>query len=658
MSSSNFSQRFALLVGVNTYQCDGTRPSANGNPLTLGNLSGCINDVRAIKEFLEQNVRLTTTYVLTSTPSIDSRVPREPPEELPTLKNIERVFQDVAKRASAGDLFIFHFSGHGAQLETIQQSPQDGRKHDSALLTSDYCCGQPAIRGWQLNRWLKKIHDAGVQVVVTLDSCHSGNAWRKDGSARTPDEWIPPPNISVDDVDLEGQFEMPLTEKIVRDGYIGASWDINPDRITLMTACQDDQVAHERLLDGKTYGMFTHSMVQYLWKSRHLVPTYRTLRDQIASRMAGRLVQEPQVFGRDRLMVFDNKEPFFTTPVVSKTEGKFTILPVGRIHGIRRGTEFKPLEPAGSVVFSVDEVDALSCRARHALTGLVHNELAVSRWSIGEQSLTIFVDPKFEAIFVESFTTRIQDLIYGAIKVVRDKAQLSKVGDFQILPHMENGVDITGPEAIVGYQGPVRGLIMKDGSPEQRATKSAAAVAHLIRFGQILSLGDEASSEARPFEVVFDRLNASDEGPLVHDAKVRYKIQNNSCQELFFVLVVLGPGFHVTQLYPGCEFPEAIQPGCAKTLSFQLQIPPELHAYPISTSTQAHRDILRTIVTVERGPSFKMIEIPDIWDSGGPQTSSGISQERTAKLKNVRRSASPFRWWIEDIETRTVFLDS
>ncbi len=155
----------------------------------------------------------------------------------------------MAEQVGPGDLFFFHFSGHGAELQPTSRSPP-GRPTDPSLMTMDFCCGKPAVRGWQLNEWLKKLNKKKVRTIVILDSCHSGGAWRRTGeSFRTPEGWKNVANLPAD--------EEAITETAVklsgRGGALEMSWSINPDGFTLMAACGSDELAAETTVNGTSY---------------------------------------------------------------------------------------------------------------------------------------------------------------------------------------------------------------------------------------------------------------------------------------------------------------------------------------------------------------------------------------------------------------------
>lgn len=299
MAASHVPKRYALLVGVDLYPSDGSRRSVEGNSISLNDLQGCVNDALAMQESLA--ALFSELTILTSSPSATSRTPREPEAYRPTFNNIRKQFNNVTEKTQAGDLFLFYFSGYGAQLARTSKSPAR-RTTDPSLLTLDYCCGQPAVRGWQLNEWLHRLHQKGVQIVVILDSCHSGPASQDGNSFRTPSHWMPPPNLASDEVAVQTPTFMATD---LHDNEI--SWDIDPAGFTIMAACEGQCLAREICMNRTSSGLFTQALVTYLkCHPLLLISTYREICEHIAMDIAPQI---PQVFGRDRLTFLGTKEP-------------------------------------------------------------------------------------------------------------------------------------------------------------------------------------------------------------------------------------------------------------------------------------------------------------------------------------------------------------
>ncbi|KAK1240207.1 hypothetical protein MKX08_007649 [Trichoderma sp. CBMAI-0020] len=207
---SEISKRYALLVGIDLYLNDRLR--------------------NAIYKFLQEEYHFEDVSILTSSFPVQGNEesadmsPVEPSECLPTFSNIKAKFDAIYEHAVAGDFFFFHYSGHGARLERQRNSPKRNMLFDPSLITVDFCCGQPAVRGWQLNQWLRRLNEKGVQVVVTLDSCYSGGSWRSTGDYtpfRMPIDWSLVPNLPINN-QVAASFDE-TTEHASRDAKLEIS---------------------------------------------------------------------------------------------------------------------------------------------------------------------------------------------------------------------------------------------------------------------------------------------------------------------------------------------------------------------------------------------------------------------------------------------------
>ncbi|KAI4285972.1 MAG: hypothetical protein L6R38_000265 [Xanthoria sp. 2 TBL-2021] len=645
MASQTSAKRFALLVGIDLYQCDGSRKRVGGEPVSLKSLHGCVNDVQAMKHFLGNNFQVDDLCDLTSSSfATDSDISKTTQDRWPSFDNIKRYFNKVKDEARAGDMFFFHFSGYGAQLEKTDSSPKDGRAKDPSLMTVDYCRGNPAVRGWQLNIWLNELNEKKVQVVVSLDSCYSGGAWRGDGRFRSPEDWISPPNLPADEAAATETTDKPTD----RDAGLEMSWGINPEGFTLMAACQSNQGALEQTIAGKTYGVYTYEVLKHLNQIWPRVVTYRTLRDQIASQMQS---QTPVIYGQDRLAFFGNKELLSAAPILVEIREADAILPIGRIHGVKKGAQFATYPPDPQISLTIDWVDNFKCGIKlapevsYALQRFV--EVFPSRWSLEEETLEVFVQPSLGSRFQEVLHTGLQDRISGCIEVKKEEDHSSEAACFRLCQR-DDKIDISGPVSLIGYEGSVRCLDIKGESDKMRATESALALAHLFRFGQILDLRNQAPQDG-PFELVLNpETNRSNGARFLDNQKVKFTFENQGKVDLHFVVLVLSPGFHVKQLYPRWESPKTVRSSETESFEFRIKIPDVLKNSRADNLNQSHRDIFRTVVSTSSKFSVKSLELPDIWDANQIGYKGQSHLGRNAKLLS---DTSNVDWWVKDIET-------
>ncbi|KAL5523124.1 hypothetical protein ACEPAF_1391 [Sanghuangporus sanghuang] len=98
---------------------------------------------------------------------------------LPTRENILRAIDDLVKDAKAGDRFVFHFSGHGAQVTDESGDEEDNM--DEVIWPVDIIYDQELDEGVgnyivddELRERLIDALPAGTYLTILLDCCHSG----------------------------------------------------------------------------------------------------------------------------------------------------------------------------------------------------------------------------------------------------------------------------------------------------------------------------------------------------------------------------------------------------------------------------------------------------------------------------------------------------
>ena len=105
----------------------------------------------------------------------------------------------LASQAGPGDLAIFYFAGHGAQVFDLDGDEPDGLDETLAPTDIMLLSSERDIRDDELRVWLETIP---AQVLVILDSCHSGTATRGTGPMRPRilDRPLPPEGGNEPDV--------------------------------------------------------------------------------------------------------------------------------------------------------------------------------------------------------------------------------------------------------------------------------------------------------------------------------------------------------------------------------------------------------------------------------------------------------------------------
>mmetsp|Transcript_23647 Transcript_23647/g.57983 ORF Transcript_23647/g.57983 Transcript_23647/m.57983 type:complete len:351 (+) Transcript_23647:99-1151(+) len=143
-------KRKALFVGINYFG-------------QKGELRGCLNDVKNIKEFLEANYPLDEMMILTDDQTDD-------PDCLPTRANILRGFQWLRQGVQAGDSLILHYSGHGGSIKDTDGDEEDGM--DETLCPVDYASAGMIVDD-EVHAVLVRGLPKGVRLTAIMDCCHS-----------------------------------------------------------------------------------------------------------------------------------------------------------------------------------------------------------------------------------------------------------------------------------------------------------------------------------------------------------------------------------------------------------------------------------------------------------------------------------------------------
>lgn len=246
--------------------------------------TGAANDARLIEAalrqqgFIQPNIRVVADAAATKTAIVAE-------------------LQALAARVKPGDIVVFHFSGHGQQVQDDNNDEADG--FDEAIVPYDapkhYSAGQYEgqrhLRDDELGSLLGAIRQrlgTTGQLLVLLDACHSGTGTRGLGRARgTTEPMAPAAYAPTTTCQADCSFGLAdavrMTQAAPMVCYFGAS----PHELNYETT--DGQ--------GKSVGALSWAFAQAL-NSCITVPTYEVLFDRIRTRMmATSPNQTPQLEG-------------------------------------------------------------------------------------------------------------------------------------------------------------------------------------------------------------------------------------------------------------------------------------------------------------------------------------------------------------------------
>jgi pimeloyl-ACP methyl ester carboxylesterase len=229
---------YALMVAIDQYQAP------------IPPLKGCENDRNALKVYLErqfagQDKVQAHIKTLTNAEATKQRIIDE--------------FQQHFKNAQQGDICLFYYSGHGAPSPAPPEFwhlDPDGMTeglvcYDSRRTTKD-------LMDKELSYLIAKATQGkDLHFVAVFDCCHSGTITRD--ATFTPRTTAAPPIPAM----LQDYFGHQEYQRV--PGSNGQLL-ISPPAGTYiqLAACRDQETAKETLIDNKTRGVFTYSLIEAL----------------------------------------------------------------------------------------------------------------------------------------------------------------------------------------------------------------------------------------------------------------------------------------------------------------------------------------------------------------------------------------------------------
>ncbi|MCB0191873.1 MAG: caspase family protein [Anaerolineae bacterium] len=247
---------YALLVGINEYA-------------VVRDLSGCVQDVQRMTEFLQARVIPPETAYPDDFLQIKTLTNAEA-----TRSAIIEAFQTHLGQAGDGDVAFFYYSGHGSE----ENAPPEfwhlaPTRRNQTLVCHDSRSSSTAwdLADKELGYLISQLAQgkANLHTLVILDSCHSGSGTRdfsEDGGVR------------METADLR---ERKLADYIVPADAVelvtGEQWYRPPEgKHILLAACRPDELAKERVIEHETRGVFSYHLLTALQSAGPNL-TYRSL---------------------------------------------------------------------------------------------------------------------------------------------------------------------------------------------------------------------------------------------------------------------------------------------------------------------------------------------------------------------------------------------
>ena len=314
-------RRKALLVGINRY------------PSQFPSLKGCVNDALMMGQLLVDEFDFETGEDMRML--VDERATKAA-----ILERLDWLVADVRP----GDILVFHYSGHGAQVPDRDGDEAD--KLDECLCPYDFSWDDP-LTDDDLRERVERV-PVGANFTVILDCCHSGTGLRATpGQTPMPSvarRLLAPPDIAfraVKKVTIDANLvnrSVTMTEfrSLERNRFGRSLGDVG----VLISGCKAEQESKDAWIQGDYHGALSYSLYEALKEGKGV--SYSGWIERAVKLLRERYEissQDPQLEGNDEIRRW---QLFGVGPLTTRAPAAGGPRPIPRrrvlayVHGISR----------------------------------------------------------------------------------------------------------------------------------------------------------------------------------------------------------------------------------------------------------------------------------------------------------------------------------
>ncbi len=218
------------------------------------------------------------------------------------------VIEKAARELIEDDVFLLTYSGHGGQVNDVNNDEPDGLDETWVLYDRELVDDE-LYAMWSRFR-------PGLRVVVLSDSCQSGTMTKT--MFLNPASYLPrlearvrasagenlrpkflPPDVQAKIYKERATLYDDIRKKTPRREKVNVE-----SSVVLISACQDNQVA----MDGTNNGLFTETLLK-VWNQGRFTGGYHHFRNEIAAFLPPTQSPKYTIVGR-RERVFEHQRPF------------------------------------------------------------------------------------------------------------------------------------------------------------------------------------------------------------------------------------------------------------------------------------------------------------------------------------------------------------
>jgi len=693
---------YALLIGIDFYF---PHDLPDGR---YKNLRGCVRDINHVETYLKETFNLTPDQIikLTATASENPNQPQEPPELLPTYKNIVDKFNELTAKAQPQDRVYIHYSGHGGRAKTIFEDIKGRSALDEALVPTDI--GQlnsRYLRDIEFAKLLQEMVKKELVVTLVLDSCHSGGATREiSGDDRVRgggfiDTTPQPTDSLVAPVQELAQNWKSLTANSRNITVVNGLLP-EPKGYTLIAACGDDELAYENVFEGtESNGALTYFLLKALRQYGTEI-SVEDLFNHISNKVHKEFVrQTPMLMGETDRTFFGGPSVGASrkVPVMKVDIKKNRVqLQIGEASGIEEGAEFdifkfrtRDFEDRENRVATVKviELGASDCWAE--VTQLhnirtINSQLTEGMIEIG--SPAVYLSPGLKQIrkvrlllpdpLPQSSVVNVP-LLPTILLTKKEEVEGHRWIEFCSETETDENVDYfvslnsEGEYWILDRnKEPIKNLLFPIKIDEPEATKRLInRLIHVARYESILELDNkdafaplngklkvELVKSVKREQVV---VNADGKVPVLEEGeRVVLRIHNESNRTLNISALILQADLSIVKFYPKGATYEVVDRGKSRETRFEIELP---------ENYQEGVDVIKVFATVD-ATNFQLLELPALDQSrkgfGNQEPTNALEQLLTAVVdednpqRNIKAVTDASEEWTTEKVEMMVKKDS
>ncbi len=523
---------YALLVGIDNY------PDPNHG------LEGCVNDITAIEEYLNERFDKKEYQLHLQTLK----------DEQATREALINSFRNHLCQAGLDDIVLFYYSGHGSQELAPQEFWHLEPDHLDETLV---CYDSRTENGWdladkELALLIAQVAEKNPHTTIIMDCCHSGSGTRdpmqKSKIRRFPTDKRQRPLDSF----IFSEKDLKLLSDTRDPEKHPTGWKLAKGRHVLLAACRDYETAKEYYGGDKHRGSFSYFLMDTLSKANGKL-TYRDLFGRTNSIIRSKIAdQSPQLEVNDSLD--DNKffldgaiaefEPYF---IVKNDKTHGWVIEGGAVHGVQPP---KNGETTLLALFDFDaNIDDMREPSKSIGTAKVTQVLPTKSKIDIESVQNLTVERTFKAVVTSLPLPPLGVYFEGdeaGVTLAREKLKTAGLNGKQPSAYVREEQEVgvaefrllcRNQQYLIVRSTDDRPLVEQiDGYQEENAEKAIKRLEHIARWTTITQLSNTATTQIKAGDVKMELQFKDEDLSQSKQMRLQYKYQDGEWQKPEFKL--------------------------------------------------------------------------------------------------------------------------